>query len=73
VKPEKLEMFHSTESSPAASSPATDGERVVSYFGSFGLVCYDLAGKELWRYALPMALSLGGYGTATSPLLAVTW
>jgi len=69
VKPEKLEMFHSTESSPAASSPATDGERVVSYFGSLGLVCYDLAGKELWRYALPMALSLGGYGTATSPLM----
>lgn len=70
VKPEKLEMFHRTESSPAASSPATDGQRVVSYFGSFGLVCYDLAGKELWRHTLPMALSLGGYGTGTSPLIA---
>jgi outer membrane protein assembly factor BamB len=42
----------------------------VSYFGSFGVICYDLAGKELWRHELPMALSLGGYGTATSPLLA---
>jgi outer membrane protein assembly factor BamB len=69
VKPEKLEMFHSSESSPAASTPATDGERVVSYFGSFGLVCYDRKGKELWRHALPVALSLGGYGTATSPLI----
>jgi outer membrane protein assembly factor BamB len=70
VKTDNLEMFHSTESSPAASTPATDGQRVVSYFGSFGLVCYDLKGKELWRHALPMALSLGGYGTATSPVIA---
>jgi outer membrane protein assembly factor BamB len=70
VKPEKLEMYHRIESSPAASTPATDGRHVVSYFGSFGLVCYDLKGKELWRHALPMALSLGGYGTGTSPLLA---
>ncbi len=70
VKPEKLETFHSTESSPAASTLAIDGERVVSYFGSFGLVCYDLQGKELWRHVLPTALSLGGYGTATCPLIA---
>ena len=70
VKAEKLETFHRTESSPAASTPAIDGERVVSYFGSFGLVCYDLQGKELWRHPLPTALSLGGYGTATCPLIA---
>jgi outer membrane protein assembly factor BamB len=70
VKAEKLEMYHSTESSPATSTPATDGERVVSYFGSFGLVCYDRKGNELWRHELPVALSLGGYGTATSPLIA---
>src|SRR5713101_4283497 len=30
VKADKLEMYHSTESSPATSTPATDGERVVS-------------------------------------------
>jgi outer membrane protein assembly factor BamB len=70
IKPEKLEMFHGSESSPAAATPATDGERVVSYFGSFGLICHDLDGKELWRHPLPLALSLGGYGTASSPLLA---
>ncbi len=70
VKPEKLEMYHSTENSPATPTPATDGERVVSYFGSFGLVCYDRQGKELWRHPLPMALSLGGYGTSASPLIA---
>jgi outer membrane protein assembly factor BamB len=70
VKPDKLEMYHRTESSPATSTPASDGERVVSYFGSFGLVCYDRKGNELWRHELPVALSLGGYGTATSPLIA---
>jgi len=70
VKPDRLEVYHKTESSPAASTPATDGRCVVSYFGSFGLICYDLEGRELWRHPLPVALSLGGYGTATSPLIA---
>src|SRR5438093_8195334 len=70
LKPDKLEMYHRTESSPATSSPATDGDRIVSYFGSFGLICYDRKGNELWRHELPVALSLGGYGTATSPLIA---
>src|SRR5258708_3234161 len=70
VKAEKLETFHRTESSPAAPTPATDGQRLVSYFGSFGLVCYDLKGNELWRHPLPLGLSLGGYGTASSPVIA---
>src|ERR1700678_1160284 len=70
VKPDKLESFHSTESSPAVPTPVTDGERLVSYFGSFGLICYDLKGAELWRHPLPLALSAGGYGTASSPLIA---
>jgi outer membrane protein assembly factor BamB len=66
----KLEEFHSTEGSPAASSCATDGRRVVSYFGSFGLVCHDFAGKELWRHPLPLAETAGGFGTGSSPTLA---
>src|SRR5580658_11037359 len=52
LKPDKLEMFHSTESSPAVPTPATDGQRLVSYFGSFGLVCYDLKGTELRRHQM---------------------
>ncbi len=70
VKPEKVEMFHSTESSPAVPTPSTDGQKVVSYFGSFGLVCYDGKGTELWRHPMRLAQSLGGYGTASSPLIA---
>lgn len=70
VQPERLEEFHRADGSPAASTPATDGERVVSYFGSWGLVCHDFAGKELWRRVLPVAESGGKFGTGTSPILA---
>jgi outer membrane protein assembly factor BamB len=69
IKPDKLETFHRTEGSPAAATPATDGQRVVSYFGSFGLVGYDFKGKELWRHALPVAQSGGGFGSGTSPII----
>ena len=63
-------MHHPTEGSPAASTPATDGEHIVSYFGSCGLFCYDVSGKELWRHELPVAATLGNYGTGVSPLIA---
>ncbi|MCE9527318.1 MAG: PQQ-binding-like beta-propeller repeat protein [Planctomycetales bacterium] len=66
----QIEPFLKGESSPAASTCVTDGERIVSYFGSCGLVCYDLAGKELWRYETPVATSAGGFGTGASPLVA---
>ena len=33
----------------ASPSPATDGERVVFFFGNGDLVGYDFAGEELWR------------------------
>jgi outer membrane protein assembly factor BamB len=66
----EIEPFHKTESSPAASTPVTDGERIVSYFGSCGLVCYDLAGKELWKHELPAAMTGGGFGSGVSPMIA---
>lgn len=69
IKPQKVEIYHSTEGSPAASTPATDGKHVVSYFGSIGLVCHDFKGKELWRRRLPVALSGGSYGSGTSPII----
>ena len=37
------------KSSHANSTPATDGSRVVSFFGSEGLYCYSSAGKLLWK------------------------
>ena len=69
IKPEGVEDFHRSDGSPAASTPATDGKLVVSYFGSFGLICYDFEGDELWRYPMPVALSGGQYGSGTSPII----
>src|SRR5215468_7877587 len=66
----KLEAFHKTEGSPAASTPATDGQRIVSYFGSCGLVCYDLKGKELWKFEMPPAVTAGDFGSGVSPIVA---
>src|SRR5262245_7908065 len=69
IKPESIEEHHRSDGSPAASTPATDGRRVVSYFGSFGLICHDFEGKEIWRHPLPMAESGGKFGTGTSPII----
>ena len=61
-----LEKVHKT-SSPAASSPCADAERVFAYFGSYGLLCYDHAGELVWEKPLPTPKSL--YGMATSPIV----
>jgi outer membrane protein assembly factor BamB len=65
----QLEKFHQIEGSPAASTPATDGTRIVSYFGSCGLVCHDLSGKQLWSFDLPPAMTAGDFGSGVSPIL----
>ena len=46
VKP--LEGHHPTHGF-ASASPMTDGERVYAHFGSRGLFCFDLEGKEVWK------------------------
>jgi len=66
----ELEKYHKVEGSPASSTPATDGERIVSYFGSCGLVCYDPSGKELWKFELPPAVTAGNFGSGVSPIIA---
>jgi len=64
-----IEAYHKTEGSPAASSVATDGKIVVAYFGSCGIFVYDLTGKELWKYDLPVAKTAADFGTGVSPIL----
>ncbi len=66
----RIEAYFKAEGSPAVPTCATDGKRIVSYFGSCGLVCYDLSGKLLWKYAMPTANSAGGFGTGTSPIIS---
>lgn len=56
------------ETNPYCSaSPATDGERVIVWFGSAGLHCYDSTGKKLWDRDLGPQAHMWGYGT--SPIL----
>jgi outer membrane protein assembly factor BamB len=65
----KIEAFYKPDGSPAASTPVTDGERIISYFGSCGFICYDLTGKELWKYELPTAVTAADFGSGTSPII----
>ncbi|PYT15587.1 MAG: hypothetical protein DMG59_13340 [Acidobacteria bacterium] len=67
VAPPEIEKVHEI-SSPAAPTPATDGERVYVYFGSYGLVSYDLDGKVLWERRLPLPQNI--YGAVASPIVA---
>lgn len=52
---------------PASSSPTCDDRRIVAYFGSYGLICFDHDGQKLWEFKLPLARSFGG--NATSPAI----
>ena len=67
VTPAQIEKVHEI-GNPATPTPVTDGERVYAYFGSYGLVCYDLKGNRQWEKRLPLAEN--PYGAAASPILA---
>ena len=67
VVPERIEKVHEI-SSPAGATPATDGERVYVYFGSYGLVAYDLDGNQKWERRLPVPEN--PYGAVASPIVA---
>jgi outer membrane protein assembly factor BamB len=66
VIPEKIERVHPV-SNPASCTPASDGELVFSYFGSYGLIAYDFAGTAVWERRVPQEGNM--YGTAVSPIL----
>jgi len=67
IVPEKLERINGANSH-AAPTPVCDGKRVYVYFGSFGLLAYDLDGSEVWRK--PLAIPNNQHGSAASPILA---
>jgi outer membrane protein assembly factor BamB len=66
VLPKQIEEVHEI-SSPAGSTPVTDGERVYVYFGSYGLIAYDFNGNQKWERQLP--LPENPYGAVASPIL----
>lgn len=47
-----------------SSSPVTDGERVIAWFGSAGVFCYDFQGKQLWHRDLGKQEHTWGYGAS---------
>ena len=52
---------------PASPSAATDGERIFFFFADYGLLAYDVNGKELWRR--PLGPFNNVYGMGASPIV----
>lgn len=50
-----------------APTPVSDGKHVVVWYGTAGLFCYDLDGKELWKRELGEFRHVWGY--AASPII----
>jgi outer membrane protein assembly factor BamB len=63
---QQLEQVHRI-GNRAQPSPASDGEVVVSFFGSSGLLAYDISGKRLWH--VPMGPFKNEFGAGSSPIL----
>lgn len=63
---EALENIHKT-GSRAQSSPVTDGDVVISFFGSSGLLAYDKSGKLLWSHR--MGPFKNDFGAGSSPII----
>ncbi len=73
------EGFHQPgEGSYASGSPVTDGKRVIAFFGSRGLYCFDMDGNLKWEKDLGKMRIKLGFGEGSSPALSgdtlvVTW
>ncbi len=61
--PEKAHRMNSH----ATPSCATDGERIIAFFGPGGIHCYDLNGRKIWSKDL--GSFPGSWGTAASPVI----
>ncbi len=66
VPTKEIEAVHAT-GSPATSTPACNGTQVFAFFGSYGMLCYDMQGKLLWEKR--MGPFQDEFGAASSPIL----
>ena len=66
VFPDTLEDVHAV-GSQAAATPYTDGKNVYSYFGSYGIICYNINGQVKWQKRLPIPETM--YGSCGSPVI----
>jgi outer membrane protein assembly factor BamB len=62
-----IEEYNRSTGNPVQATPACDGQRLYVFFGSYGLICYDLQGKFLWERKLGPFQD--EYGSASSPVL----
>ena len=62
------ELTHGTNPYCAAS-PATDGERIIVFFASAGVYCYDMDGREVWKRT-DLGRQHHIWGNGTSPVIA---
>ena len=67
VPAKEIEPYHAS-ANPADATPVTDGNRIYFHFGSYGMLCYDPDGNEIWRYEIPV--NTDKFGSGTSPILA---
>lgn len=67
TKVEQLERVHAVGNA-ATATPAVDGERVYAYFGSYGVIAYDLNGRVVWQVLWPVLEH--NFGSGTSPVVA---
>ncbi len=51
----------------ASSTPASDGKCVYVYFGTAGVIAYDLDGKQLWQQSV--GTGTHDWGSGSSPVL----
>jgi outer membrane protein assembly factor BamB len=49
---------------PCTSSPVVDGKRLIAWFGSAGVYCYDFEGRELWHRDLGRQSHQWGYASS---------
>ena len=66
IQVDTLEVVHPL-SSPAAATPASDGEYVYCYFPTFGLVCDNYKGDIIWKS--PIDFYKAGNGSGSSPII----
>ncbi len=66
VPTKTIEPVHAS-GNPATSTPASDGKNIYVFFGSYGLLCYDLNGTVLWEKK--MGPFQDEFGAASSPIL----
>ena len=53
----------------ASHSPVTDGERVYAHFGTHGLYCYTVRGKQQWGRRFGHMNVRASFGEGSSPVL----